>query len=382
MDIEVPATDDPEIKESGWAVVVEVRLCDRRGVESYTLTDLPTGGTVDLADYVPADGPSGSLPPSVEINTREPESVTYDAGTATVTYDDGWTFTFDLPAGSGGGADGKGIESITAEGSTATITYTDGTTDTIELPAGPAGEQGPRGLQGPAGADGKDGEPGPAGADGEPGPEGPQGPAGDEGPKGDPGAQGPAGTKGDKGDPGADGAQGPAGTKGDKGDPGAQGPQGLKGDTGAVGPKGDKGDKGDPGDPGAITRSRALTAADYHTGGGNDTGTIVRIGNVVVVTIQAAPMTTGTGARELRLRAIPGYTPRHQDFRARVRNGWSPVRRADLHLRRHPAQRRIHPLRHVHPDCFSDGGHLLLGAVHLPHQRPLPHQLTGSPALW
>ena len=143
------------------------------------------------------------------------------------------------------GTDGRGVASITAEGETATVTYTDGTTATFTLPAGPQGERGPQGEPGPQG---ERGQTGPAGVQGETGPAGPRGVQGEPGPRGETGPAGPAG---------ATGPQGPQGVKGDTGAastvPGPTGPTGPAGPVGPAGPQGPQGVKGDPGAPGVVS---------------------------------------------------------------------------------------------------------------------------------
>ena len=207
LDIKVPATDDPEIREDGWRVIITVVFCGRRGSETYVLEDIPAGSEINLADVVPIVFPEGGQVPTspviihgedgvgieditydaearalvflltdgttaeVELpgasQPGEPggrgiESITAEGTTATVTYTDGGTDTFELPRGLQGepgrdGVDGRGIEGITAEDATATVSYTDGGTGTFELPRGPQGEPGSDGSDGAPGSDGADG---------------------------------------------------------------------------------------------------------------------------------------------------------------------------------------------------------------------------------
>ena len=165
LDIRVPATDDPEIREDGWRVIITVVFCGRRGSETYVLEDIPAGSEINLADVVPIVFPEGGQVPTspVIIHGEDGvgiEDITYDAEARALVFHltDGTTTDVELPGASQPGEPGgRGIESITAEGTTATVTYTDGGTDTFELP---------RGLQGDPGRDGVDGEPGRDGADG------------------------------------------------------------------------------------------------------------------------------------------------------------------------------------------------------------------------
>ena len=267
LDIKVPATDDPEIREDGWRVIITVVFCGRRGSETYVLEDIPAGSEINLADVVPIVFPEGGQVPTspviihgedgvgieditydaeasalvfhltdgttteVELpgasQPGEPggrgiESITAEGTTATVTYTDGGTDTFELPRGLQGdpgrdGVDGRGIEGITAEDATATVTYTDGDTGTFELPRGPQGEPGRDGVDGSPGSDGSDGAPGEPGrgiesitaadttatvsyTDGGTGtfelPRGPQGEPGSDGSDGAPGSDGVDGVDG------------------------------------------------------------------------------------------------------------------------------------------------------------------------------------------
>ena len=68
LSLSVPATDDPDIRETGWKVVVKVTFAS--GTETYNL-DVPiaaagTGG-IDLHDYVPVAGPPPVLAASVKL---------------------------------------------------------------------------------------------------------------------------------------------------------------------------------------------------------------------------------------------------------------------------------------------------------------------------
>ena len=165
LDIRVPATDDPEIREDGWRVIITVVFCERRGSETYVLEDIPAGSEINLADVVPIVFPEGGQVPTspVIIHGEDGvgiEDITYDAEASALVFHltDGTTTEVELPGASQPGEPGgRGIESITAEGTTATVTYTDGGTDTFELP---------RGLQGEPGRDGVDGAPGRDGVDG------------------------------------------------------------------------------------------------------------------------------------------------------------------------------------------------------------------------
>ena len=51
----IPATDDSEIPQTGWAVFLKVSL-DGGIVENYTLRDIPSGGSINLRDVLPDSG--------------------------------------------------------------------------------------------------------------------------------------------------------------------------------------------------------------------------------------------------------------------------------------------------------------------------------------
>ena len=357
LDIRVPATDDPEIREDGWRVIITVVFCGRRGSETYVLEDIPAGSEINLADVVPIVFPEGGQVPTspVIIHGEDGvgiEDITYDAEASALVFHltDGTTTEVELPGASQPGEPGgRGIESITAEGTTATVTYTDGDTDTFELP---------RGLQGEPGRDGVDGEPGRDGVDGrgvegitaedttatvtytDGGtgtfelPRGPQGEPGSDGSDGAPGSDGvdgrgiesvtaadttatvtytdgstgtfelPRGPQGTPGRDGVDGAPGDPGRDGSDGAPGSDGvdgrgiesvtaegttatvsytdggtgtfelPRGPQGEPGRDGAPGSDGIDGAPGEPGRGIESIAAegtTATVSYTDGGTGT---------------------------------------------------------------------------------------------------------------
>ena len=74
----LPATDDPEIQETGWTITLSVDFCGRRRTETYRVggrdgAQLPSGGTVDLSTLVPVDSyTTGPGDPSADI-PRGPE---------------------------------------------------------------------------------------------------------------------------------------------------------------------------------------------------------------------------------------------------------------------------------------------------------------------
>ena len=303
LDIKVPATDDPEIREDGWRVIITVVFCGRRGSETYVLEDIPAGSEINLADVVPIVFPEGGQVPTspVIIHGEDGvgiEDITYDAEASALVFHltDGTTTEVELPGASQPGEPGgRGIESITAEGTTATVTYTDGDTDTFELP---------RGLQGEPGRDGVDGEPGRDGVDGEPGRDGVDGRGVESitaedatatvsytdggtgtfelprGPQGDPGSDGSDGT------PGSDGVDG-RGIEGitaedttatvtytDGGTGTFELPRGPQGEPGRDGAPGSDGIDGAPGEPGRGIESIAAegtTATVSYTDGGTGT---------------------------------------------------------------------------------------------------------------
>ena len=368
LDIKVPATDDPEIREDGWRVIITVVFCGRRGSETYVLEDIPAGSEINLADVVPIVFPEGGQVPTspVIIHGEDGvgiEDITYDAEASALVFHltDGTTTEVELPGASQPGEPGgRGIESITAEGTTATVTYTDGGTDTFELP---------RGLQGDPGRDGVDGEPGRDGADGR-GVESitaedttatvsytdggtgtfelPRGPQGDPGSDGEPGNDGAPGRdgvdgrgvesitaedatatvsytdggtgtfelpRGPQGGPGSDGVDGVDGrgiesitaedatatvlyTDGGTGTfelpRGLQGEPGEKGDPGDIGPEGPEGPagpKGDPGEPGGISTGNLPTIDDPTSGHVGTVGWWTKRGGVVTLTISPANTT-------------------------------------------------------------------------------------------
>ena len=331
LDIKVPATDDPEIREDGWRVIITVVFCGRRGSETYVLEDIPAGSEINLADVVPIVFPEGGQVPTspVIIHGEDGvgiEDITYDAEASALVFHltDGTTTEVELPGASQPGEPGgRGIESITAEGTTATVTYTDGGTDTFELP---------RGLQGEPGRDGVDGR-GIAGitssgttatvayTDGGTGTfELPRGPQGEPGSAGSDGAPGEPGRDGSDGAPGSDGVDGrgiesitaedttatvsytdggtgtfelPRGPQGEPGDPGPKGDKGDKGDPGDIGPEGPEGPagpKGDPGEPGGISYSAGNlpTIDDPASGHVGTVGWWTKRGGVVTLTISPA----------------------------------------------------------------------------------------------
>ena len=336
LDIKVPATDDPEIREDGWRVIITVVFCGRRGSETYVLEDIPAGSEINLADVVPIVFPEGGQVPTspVIIHGEDGvgiEDITYDAEASALVFHltDGTTTEVELPGASQPGEPGgRGIESITAEGTTATVTYTDGDTDTFELP---------RGLQGEPGRDGVDGEPGRDGVDGrgvesitaedatatvsytDGGtgtfelPRGPQGEPGSDGVPGEPGrgiegitaedttatvsyTDGGTGTfelpRGLQGEPGSDGSDGVPGEPGrgiegitaedttatvsytDGGTGTFELPRGPQGEPGRDGAPGSDGIDGAPGEPGRGIESIAAegtTATVSYTDGGTGT---------------------------------------------------------------------------------------------------------------
>lgn len=300
LDIRVPATDDPEIREDGWRVIITVVFCERRGSETYVLEDIPAGSEINLADVVPIVFPEGGQVPTspVIIHGEDGvgiEDITYDAEARALVFHltDGTTTDVELPGASQPGEPGgRGIESITAEGTTATVTYTDGDTDTFELPRGLQGEPGRDGV------DGVDGEPGRDGADGR----GVESITAEDTTATVSYTDGGTGTfelpRGLQGEPGRDGADGAPGSDGAPGDPGRDGVDGrgvesitaedttatvayTDGGTGTFelprGPQGDPGSDGVDGVDGAPGRGvESITAEDAtatvsYTDGGSDT---------------------------------------------------------------------------------------------------------------
>ena len=300
LDIKVPATDDPEIREDGWRVIITVVFCGRRGSETYVLEDIPAGSEINLADVVPIVFPEGGQVPTspVIIHGEDGvgiEDITYDAEASALVFHltDGTTTEVELPGASQPGEPGgRGIESITAEGTTATVTYTDGDTDTFELP---------RGLQGEPGRDGVDGEPGRDGVDGEPGRDGVDGRGVESITAEDATAtvsytDGGTGTfelpRGPQGEPGSDGSDGVPGEPGrgiegitaedttatvtytDGGTGTFELPRGPQGEPGRDGAPGSDGIDGAPGEPGRGIESIAAegtTATVSYTDGGTGT---------------------------------------------------------------------------------------------------------------
>ena len=282
LDIKVPATDDPEIREDGWRVIITVVFCGRRGSETYVLEDIPAGSEINLADVVPIVFPEGGQVPTspVIIHGEDGvgiEDITYDAEASALVFHltDGTTTEVELPGASQPGEPGgRGIESITAEGTTATVTYTDGDTDTFELP---------RGLQGDPGRDGVDGEPGRDGADGR----GVESITAEDTTATVSYTDGGTGTfelpRGPQGDPGSDGSDGVPGEPGrgiegitaedttatvtytDGGTGTFELPRGLQGEPGS------DGSDGAPGEPGrgieSITAEDATATVSYTDGG-------------------------------------------------------------------------------------------------------------------
>lgn len=276
MDVTVPSTDDPRIAQRGWHLVIRTSFTCDRDDEEYRITEIPTGVTLDLSDFVPVEiddplgsgviikgppGPKGEQGPQGDQGDQGPQGETGDRGPQGLKGDTGDTGaqgeqgpqgdqgppgpkgdTGDQgPQGLKGetgdqGPAGRDVTSITADAGelTATITYSDGSTASLNLPPGPQGDQGPqgdKGDQGPQGPQGDQGDPGPQGD------QGPQGDTGDQGPQG-------VGVTSIVADPGGltatitytddttDTITLPVGPKGDPGDQGPQGPQGDPGPQG------------------------------------------------------------------------------------------------------------------------------------------------------
>ena len=54
LDIDLPATDDIDIPDAGWAVILTVRVRgDKETVETYTLRALPSDGDINLVSVLP-----------------------------------------------------------------------------------------------------------------------------------------------------------------------------------------------------------------------------------------------------------------------------------------------------------------------------------------
>lgn len=81
LDVEVPTTDDLQIRELGWRVIVRVTTCDPRSAETYVLDTLPMGEPIDLADHQPVDGAGAlALPPSLRVFPWVDQSSTLGTG--------------------------------------------------------------------------------------------------------------------------------------------------------------------------------------------------------------------------------------------------------------------------------------------------------------
>lgn len=162
ISINLPATNDPDLRTSGWVYQVQENF---KGGRKYAIEVPFDGGPIDLSTASPM-----VTPPQL-VSTQ--------------------------------GMPGVGIESTTDNGDgTLTFTYSDGSTYTTPSLIGPEGPQGPQGVQGPQGLQG---------------PEGPEGAVGPEGPQGPPGADGAVGPEGPQGIQGPVGPEGPQGPPGDAG---------------------------------------------------------------------------------------------------------------------------------------------------------------------
>ena len=253
---------DPDTYQVPWQVSLRVEgrtVTDVRAVagEVVSIRWAPDGVSSRLEHVlVPADGEHlAHLLERVDPSTLEPLPESMPSAVELVARAESLVTRIESGEFAGAaGTDGRGVASITAEGETATVTYTDGTTATFTLPAGPQGERGPQGEPGPQG---ERGQTGPAGVQGETGPAGPRGETGEAGPRGVQGEPGPRGETGPAGPAGATGPQGPQGVKGDTGAastvPGPTGPTGPAGPVGPAGPQGPQGVKGDTGAPGVVS---------------------------------------------------------------------------------------------------------------------------------
>lgn len=111
IDVMLPSTDDTEIQESGWKIILRVTFCEHRPAETYVFDKLEGGKTYDLSEFVPIDSAAAeALDSSVRIIEGRPgvgiASIT-DAdgdGIATVTLTDGSTMDVPLPRGRDGSA--------------------------------------------------------------------------------------------------------------------------------------------------------------------------------------------------------------------------------------------------------------------------------------
>jgi len=144
LDILVPATDDPDILERGWKVVIEVKFTDTSAVPEKYIIDVPVSGEVNLRGITPVGSSNPPMTSTIPIGAPG-GFVLYDKN------GDVRDAAGNLVTGSGSG--GSGLPGPT------------GATGPVG-PAGPTGAQGPPGIQGVAG---------------------PTGPTGPAGPKGDPG---------------------------------------------------------------------------------------------------------------------------------------------------------------------------------------------------
>ena len=118
LDFPAPATDDPDIPETGWALQVVVTFANKSiKSETYVLKDLPSDGTVDLRTIIPSSagainfGAAGfkvGIPGGVPLLDSEMRLV--DAGGNIITTDG---TTIDL--------DGIKDEVSTIKGDTATL---------------------------------------------------------------------------------------------------------------------------------------------------------------------------------------------------------------------------------------------------------------------
>lgn len=106
--IDIVASEDPDISPNGWTITATATVTDigkQRGqLISVTFTT-PVDGSIDLSTRLTVPSSNGQAItrglPGVGI-----ETITATGTTATVTYDDGTTSTFELPVGTGGGGDG------------------------------------------------------------------------------------------------------------------------------------------------------------------------------------------------------------------------------------------------------------------------------------
>lgn len=144
-DAYLPATDDNEITETGWKIILTVKFCGHRPDETYVFGDdptnnghlakLPSGGTVNLADIVPVNPRWWRDHGVSEVVANGKPGVGIVAitdagdGTAVVLLSDATKHTITLPKG----RSVVSIENVSG-GDKAVVTYSDGTTSELNLP--------------------------------------------------------------------------------------------------------------------------------------------------------------------------------------------------------------------------------------------------------